>query len=82
MYDAMYDYDILTQAWKKYCHDFTPDAYNAPTTIVPGKLLDILDFKLCKWPGRGVSKQQEYQYEDSPRHPLMSSAIPSGAPLA
>ena len=62
MYDAMYDYDILTQAWEKYCHDFTPDAYNAPTTIVPGKLLDILDFKLCKWPGRGVSKEQEYQY--------------------
>ena len=62
MYDAMYDYDILTQAWEKYCQDFTPDAYNAPTTIVPGKLLDILDFKLCKWPGRGVSKQQEYQY--------------------
>jgi len=62
MYDAMYDYDVLTQAWEKYCQDFTPDAYNAPTTIVPGKLLDILDFKLCKWPGRGVSKQQEYQY--------------------
>ena len=62
MYDAMYDYDILNQAWEKYCQDFTPDAYNAPTTIVPGKLLDILDFKLCKWPGRGVSKQQEYQY--------------------
>ena len=62
MYDAMYDYDILSQAWEKYCQDFTPDAYNAPTTIVPGKLLDILDFKLCKWPGRGVSKRQEYQY--------------------
>ena len=62
MYDAMYDYDILAQAWERYCHDFTPDAYNAPTTIVPGKLLDTLDFKLCKWPGRGVSKQQEYQY--------------------
>ena len=62
MYDAMYDYDVLTQAWEKYCQDFTPDAYNAPTTIIPGKLLDILDFKLCKWPGRGVSKQQEYQY--------------------
>ena len=62
MYDAMYDYDILTRAWEKYCHDFTPDAYNAPTAIVPGKLLDILDFKLCKWPGHGVSKQQEYQY--------------------
>ena len=62
MYDAMYDYGVLAQAWEKYCHDFTPDAYNAPTSIVPGKPLDILGFKLCKWPGRGVSKQQEYQY--------------------
>jgi hypothetical protein len=62
MYDAMYDYDVLTQAWTKYCKDFTPDAYNAPTTIVPGRVLDILDFKLCRWPGHGVSKQLEYQY--------------------
>ncbi|MGD2097847.1 MAG: uroporphyrinogen decarboxylase family protein [Desulfobacterales bacterium] len=62
MYDAMYDYDILTRAWTKYCDDFKPDAYNAPMTVVPGKPLDILDFKLCKWPGRGVAKQQGYQY--------------------
>jgi len=62
MYDAMYDYDILTRAWQKYCDDFTPDAYNAPTTVVPGKVLDILDFKLFKWPGRGVSVKHEYQY--------------------
>jgi len=62
MYDAMYDYEVLTKAWTKYCDDFAPDAYNPPTTVVPGKPLDILGFKLCKWPGRGVSKQQEYQY--------------------
>ena len=42
MYEAMDDYEILTGAWKKYCHDFTPDAYNAPTAVVPGKALDIL----------------------------------------
>ena len=62
MYDAMYDYDALAQAWEKYFNDFTPDAYNAPTTIVPGRVLDILDFKLGQWPGHGVSKQSEYQY--------------------
>ena len=62
MFDAMYDYDTLTEAWRKYCDDFTPDAYNAPMPVVPGRPLDILDFKLCKWPGRGVSKKQEYQY--------------------
>jgi hypothetical protein len=62
MYDAMYDYAALTRAWQKYCNDFTPDAYNAPTTIVPGRVLDILDFKLCRWPGHGVSEKSEYQY--------------------
>ena len=62
MYEAMYDYDVLARAWEKYCTDFTPDAYNAPMTIVPGKLLDIVDFKLCRWPGHGVSHQYEYQY--------------------
>jgi len=62
MYDAMYDYDALTGAWEKYCNDLTPDTYNAPTTVVPGRVLDILDLKLGQWPGHGVSKHSEYQY--------------------
>lgn len=62
MYDAMYDYDALAKAWEMYCRDFAPDAYNAPTSIVSGKMLDILDFKLYQWPGHGVAKEHEYQY--------------------
>ena len=62
MYDAMYDYDALTGAWERFCNDLTPDAYNAPTTVVPGRVLDILDFKLGRWPGHGVSEDSEYQY--------------------
>jgi len=62
MYDAMYDYDALAQAWEKYSNDLVPDAYNAPTTVVPGKVLDILDLKLGQWPGHGISEDSEYQY--------------------
>lgn len=62
MYEAMYDYAALSRAWEKYCRDFAPDAYNAPTTIVPGRMLDILDFRLGRWPGHGVSEKSEYQY--------------------
>lgn len=62
MYEAMYDYDILARAWEKYSTDFAPDGYNTPMTIVPAKPLDILDFKLCRWPGHGVPDQSEYQY--------------------
>ena len=62
MYDAMYDYQALGKAWEIYHQDFEPDAYNGPTTIVPGRVLDILDLKLYQWPGHGVSKEREYQY--------------------
>ena len=53
MYDAMYDYEALTGAWEKFCNDLTPDAYNTPTTVVPGRTMDILDFKLGQWPVTG-----------------------------
>jgi hypothetical protein len=62
MYDAMYDYQALAKAWEIYHQDLDPDAYNAPTTIVPGRVLDTLDLKLYQWPGHGVSKEREYQY--------------------
>ena len=62
MYDAMYDYEALGKAWECYHRDLEPDAYNSPTTIVPGKVLDILDLKLYRWPGHGVAKEREYQF--------------------
>ena len=62
MHDAMYDYEALSKAWECYHRDLEPDAYNGPTTIVPGKVLDILDLKLYRWPGHGVAKEREYQF--------------------
>jgi len=61
MYDAMYDYGALKKAVEKYHLDLELDAYNAPT-IVSGKALEILDFKLYQWPGHGVAKEREYQF--------------------
>jgi hypothetical protein len=62
MFDAMYDYQALSKAWEAYHQDLAPDAYNSPTTIVPGRVLDILDLKIYQWPGHGVSEEREYQY--------------------
>jgi hypothetical protein len=62
LHEAMYEYDTLVRIWEKYCTDFAPDAYNAPTSIVPGKVFDLLDFTLYKWPGHGVSKERPYQF--------------------
>ncbi|MFH1490745.1 MAG: uroporphyrinogen decarboxylase, partial [Pseudomonadota bacterium] len=60
-YDAMYDFKALARAWKKYYQDFDPDAYSR-SMIGSGKLLDLLDCRVYRWPGRGVSKEREYQF--------------------
>ncbi len=62
VYDAMYDYDSLIKAWDKFHADFAADTYSSPFIIVPGRVLEILDFQLGRWPGHGVPKDKEYQY--------------------
>lgn len=59
--ETMYDYDKLYMAWKKYVLDFKPDAHIGCFVPGPGKLFDILDYKLYAWPGHGVSPNHSYQ---------------------
>jgi uroporphyrinogen-III decarboxylase len=60
-HDVMYDYDKIKTAWKKFSLDFQPDTHGGCEVPSPGKFLDILDFKLYKWPGHGVSNETTYQ---------------------
>ena len=60
-YDVMYNYEKIAPTWKKFYMDFQPDAHGHAFVPSPGKFLDILDFKLYKWPGHGVSKETTYQ---------------------
>jgi hypothetical protein len=59
--EAMYDYDKLGYAVKKFHTDFLPDSYGGSPIYGPGKVFDILDYKLYRWPGRGVSPTSPYQ---------------------
>ena len=59
--EVMYDYDKCTTAWKKYVLDFEPDAHVGAVVPGPGKLFDILDYKLYSWPGHGVAPEYGYQ---------------------
>jgi len=59
--DMMYDYEKLVMAYKKYVLDFEPDANPGAVTASPGKLFDILDYKLYAWPGHGVAPEHSYQ---------------------
>ncbi|HEX9116368.1 MAG TPA: uroporphyrinogen decarboxylase family protein [Anaerolineae bacterium] len=59
--EAMYDYDKLAFAFKKYNDDFRTDTVISCGMAGSGPLFDILDYKLYQWPGRGVSPTASYQ---------------------
>jgi hypothetical protein len=50
----MYDYDELRRAWLKFLQDFDMDSFIDPSLVFPGKVLDMIDYKLFKWPGHGL----------------------------
>lgn len=54
LHDGMYDYNELRQIWKKLLHDFEMDTYAGPGVVLPGKVYDLIDYRLYKWPGHGL----------------------------
>jgi uroporphyrinogen-III decarboxylase len=60
---VMYDYDELRRSWLKFLKDFEMDSFAGPAFVHPGKVLDILDYKLLQWPGHGLADDAvTYQY--------------------
>ncbi|HSW38093.1 MAG TPA: uroporphyrinogen decarboxylase family protein [Acidobacteriota bacterium] len=59
--DAMYDYEKLGKAIMKFHADFMPDAAASAGLYVPGRMLEILNYKLYHWPGHGVPENTSYQ---------------------
>jgi hypothetical protein len=60
--DAMYDYQKLGAAMKKFHADFLPDSLSGSPLYGPGKAFEILDYKLYRWPGHGVPETSSHQY--------------------
>ncbi|HVN23318.1 MAG TPA: uroporphyrinogen decarboxylase family protein [Syntrophorhabdales bacterium] len=61
--EVMYDPDKLYNAQMKALLDFQPDMDQAPFAIrFLGPILSALDFRQLKWPGRGISGNNTYQF--------------------
>jgi len=55
MKKVMNDYDELKRAWMKFLRDFPEmDCYFPPSLVFPAKVLDMIDYKIQKWPGHGL----------------------------
>jgi hypothetical protein len=53
---VMYDYDEMKRTWRKFLYEFgDSDMFFGPGMVPPGRALEVLDFKLYKWPGHGIS---------------------------
>ena len=50
----MYDYDELYRTWTEFLHNFEMDTYSGPGTILPGRVYDLIDYRLYHWPGHGL----------------------------
>lgn len=55
-YTAMYDFELASQAWIKFMHEFESDSASG-MAINSGTLNEILGLKTSKWPGHGLPKE-------------------------
>ncbi len=57
MYTAMYDYDKVVQACQRFNDQYSAEleCFAIPF-VIPGRVLDFLDYKLYVWPGHGLSQ--------------------------
>jgi len=60
-HDVMYDYAKYTQAWLKYNRDYQPDYLVFSGAFNPGRVFDLLDYKVYQWPGRVIAETQAFQ---------------------
>jgi uroporphyrinogen-III decarboxylase len=70
---AMYDYSKAVAACNKFNEEFSEELeYWATPFVTPGKVLDLLDYKLYAWPGHNLGenvssfqfREAEYMKED------------------
>jgi hypothetical protein len=57
--EAMYNPDRACRADEKFTFEFAPDAHSG--SAVPGRVYDIIDYKLYVWPGHGVGSDAPFQ---------------------
>ena len=58
---VMYDYAELKRAWLKFAGEFDMDSFNPPSLVFPGRVMEMIDYKIIKWPGHGLT-------DDAPSH--------------
>lgn len=61
---AMYDYEKALEATTKFNEKYSEELeYTAIPFVIPGRVLDLLDYKIYAWPGHGIAEDgTSWQY--------------------
>ncbi len=72
MKKVMNDYDELKRAWMKFLRDFPEmDCFFPPNLVFPAKVLDMIDYRIQKWPGHGLpDNATSHQYIEGEYMPV------------
>ena len=62
--DLMYDPDKIGESYLKILQDFEPDMIENPYGKLMGPVLDALDCKQARWPGRNLPANLPFQFID------------------
>ena len=62
-----------------YHRTYLPDTRVSTVTIVPGRVLDLLDYKMYDWPGHGTGDDASYQYNEAEY--MMPDEYPLSSPI-
>jgi hypothetical protein len=63
--ECLYDYEKMAAANRKFVTDFNPDVNAVGSGFIPGKALELLDYRMVKWAGHGVKDNTPYQYMEA-----------------
>ena len=60
--ELMYDPDKIGESYWKVLQDFEPDMIENPYVKLMGPVLDVLDCKQARWPGRNLPSNLPFQF--------------------
>lgn len=63
--DVMYNIDLACETWERFAREYPTDLIKAPAYCGIGKAMEILDYRLYKWPGHGLPDNVTFQAVES-----------------
>ncbi len=51
LHSVMYDYEKAKNIWMKFNQDIEMDTLASPGMVLPGRVYDLMDYRLYSWPG-------------------------------